>query len=221
MIAARLAEVRSRIAIAARAVGRDPEEIGLVAVSKTVPAEQVAAAWNAGQRDFGENYAQELRDKAAALDPSIRWHFVGRFQRNKARYLVGAHRVHALESLAQAEALTERAALPVPVLVAVNLAGEASKGGVAPTELGPLLDLVAKQGGVELRGLMCLPPAAEDPARSAPFFAELRTLATLHRARGHEALVELSMGMSHDYEVAIQEGATWIRVGTAIFGDRV
>ncbi len=216
MIADRLADVRARIDAAARAAGRDPAEVGLVAVSKTIPVDRVAEAWTAGHRDFGENYAQELRDKAGALDPSIRWHFIGRFQRNKAKYLANAWRIHALESVDQAEALAERGA--VPALVAVNLAGEATKGGVTPRALGALLDGLL--GRVAVRGLMCIPPASEDPEHSAPFFAELRSLAQLHRTRGHTELTELSMGMSHDFPVAIREGATWVRVGTAIFGAR-
>jgi len=216
VIVERLAAIRTQIDAAARAANRDPADIGLVAVSKTVPAERVAEVWAAGQRDFGENYAQELRDKSAALDPGIRWHFIGRFQKNKARYLAHAHRVHALESLDQADALAERAR--VPVLVAVNLAGEATKGGVTPGALGRLLDGLASRAPV--RGLMCIPPPAEDPEASAPFFAELRELAASHRARGHDDLSELSMGMSHDFQVAIREGATWVRVGTAIFGSR-
>jgi pyridoxal phosphate enzyme (YggS family) len=218
LIAEDLLAVRARVEAAARAAGRDPATVGLIAVSKTVPLDRVAEAWSAGHRDFGENYAQELRDKSAALDPGIRWHFIGRFQRNKAKYLVRAHRVHALESLAQAEALAERGA-PPPVLVAVNLAGEASKGGVPPAGLGALLDALAAGPGGAV-GLMCIPPAVEDPAAAAPFFAELRALAAHHRARGHTGLVELSMGMSHDFEVAIREGATWVRIGTAIFGAR-
>jgi PLP dependent protein len=220
VIAARLAEVRARIAAAATAAGRGPDEVGLVAVSKTVPAERIREALAAGQRDFGENYAQELRDKVPEVGAEARWHFIGRFQRNKARYLVGAHRVHALESVDQAEALAARAERPVPVLVAVNEAGELSKGGIRPDAVGPLLDRLAGLGNVRAVGLMCLPPPADDPEASAPFFASLRALAARHRARGHEALCELSMGMSHDFEVAVREGATWVRVGTAIFGVR-
>ncbi len=220
MIRTNLAQIAERVRVAAHAAGRDPAAVQLIAVSKTVAPERVREAFDAGHRDFGENYAQELRDKSSGLDASIRWHFIGRFQRNKAKYLADAHRIHALETLDQALAVGQRAASPPSVLVAVNLAGETSKGGVEPRALGALLDGLAQQGAVVVRGLMCIPPPAEEPEASRPFFAELRALAEAHRARGHAALRELSMGMSHDFEVAIAEGATWVRVGSAIFGAR-
>jgi pyridoxal phosphate enzyme (YggS family) len=219
-IAHDLAEVRARVARACSEAGRDSESARLIAVSKTMPALAVTEAWQAGQRHFGESYAQELRDKARDLAGlvDLRWHFIGRVQRNKAKYVARhAFRVHAVEGVAQAEALAAAAPAPLTCLVAVNVGGEETKGGVAPDAA---LDLCARLDGVvTVRGLMCIPPYREDPEEAAPFFAELADLAARGRAQGL-ALEELSMGMSHDFPVAIRHGATWIRVGTAIFGVR-
>jgi pyridoxal phosphate enzyme (YggS family) len=221
--AERLAAVRARVAAACAACGRDPASVGLIAVGKTFPAEAVAAVHGAGQVDFGENYAQELRDKAAALagsTPPIRWHFIGRIQTNKAKMIAPvAYRVHAVEEVRQAEALAARAPGPLDVLVAVNQGGEDTKGGVRPSEALERCAAVDAVPGVRVVGLMTLPPPTEDPEDSAPYFEELAALAAAGRARGL-ALNELSMGMSHDFEVAIRHGATWVRVGTAIFGAR-
>ncbi len=209
-IARRLAAIRATI----------PDHVGLIAVSKTHPPSAIQEAFDAGQRDFGESYAQELRDKAPALDPAIRWHFIGRLQRNKLKYIAPrAYRVHGITHVDQAIGLVRRAPGPVHGLVNVNLGGEASKAGLAPSELPQLLDALDKIEGFVLCGLMCIPPFTEDPADSAPYFAELATIAAAQRARGH-TLPELSMGMSRDYRWAIEHGARWIRVGTAIFGPR-
>lgn len=204
---ARIADVRARVARAA--VGR---EVTLVAVSKTHPPETIRAAAAAGLTDFGENYVQEWAAKRDALaDLPIRWHFVGHLQKNKAKDVVSrVALVHGVDSLELAQTLDRRAASPQDVLVEVNVGGEASKSGVAPVQLPALLDAMAALEKVRCRGLMCIPP----PGRGLPGF---RLLAELAREHG---LPELSMGMSDDFEEAIREGATIVRVGTALFGAR-
>lgn len=219
-IAERLVAVRAELDAAATACGRDPATVRLVAVSKTHPAERVAEALEAGQLDFGESYAQELRDKAAALGPSPRWHFIGRIQRNKVKWIAPvAHRVHGVVHVEQAEALAARAPVPPVVLLNVNVGGEASKDGVSPEDALGLAEAVHRLPGVVLAGLMCVPPFTEDPEDSGPAFAALAALAAEGRARGLP-LTELSMGMSHDAPIAVRHGATWVRVGTSIFGPR-
>lgn len=221
MIAAALADVRARIAAATAAAGRPDGSVRLVAVSKTFPDADVREAFAAGQVTFGENYPQELRDKAAALsDLAIDWHFIGRLQRNKAKYVAAvASMAHAIESVDQAEALSARRASPIGVLVEVNVADETSKGGLPPELALDLCERLTKVPNIDVRGLMTLPPRVEDPEDAAPFFAALADLAARGRARGLP-LTELSMGMSHDFPVAIRHGATLVRVGSAIFGSR-
>ena len=218
-VAANLAGVRAHL----------PAGVTLVAVSKTQPAAAVRAAHAAGQRHFGENYAQEWRDKAAQLAdlPDLVWHFIGALQTNKVKYLLprrdpagaaapAARWVHTVDRLSLAEELSRRAVAhgaPVRVLIEVNVADEHSKAGCAPTDVPRLAEAVARLPAVELRGLMCIPPAEGDPRRH---FAALRAL----RDGLGVPLPDLSMGMSGDYEDAIREGSTLIRVGTAIFGPR-
>lgn len=223
-IAQRLSEIRARIDAAARAAGRDPGSVTLLAVSKTHPPELIREALAAGQRLFGENRAQELRDKADAVGPEARWHFIGPLQRNKVKYVVG--RVSMLETIDSAELAAEvsdrvqkTGAPPLPVLVEVHLGGEASKHGVEPEAALDLCRAVHALPGLELRGLMTIPPWSEDPQQSTPWFAQLRALAEQGQREGLP-LHELSMGMSHDFEVAIAHGATIVRVGTALFGER-
>lgn len=219
-IADRIAAVRARVQTAALAAGRDPTTVHLVAISKTFPASACAEAVAAGQLDLGENYAQELRDKAPVLPASVRWHFVGRVQSNKARFIAPhAFRVHALEEVRHAEALVARAPAGIDALVHVDIGREPTKGGVDPDAVLDRVRALSGVPGLRVRGLMCLPPALEDPEAVAPYFAETAHLLARCRADGH-ALDELSMGMSHDFEVAIRHGATWVRVGTAIFGAR-
>jgi PLP dependent protein len=215
-IAENLRAVRERMERAAVRAGRDPASVRLVAVSKTQPADAVRAAYHAGCRDFGENYAQELVDKAAALaDLAPRWHHIGHLQSNKVRALAGKvalyHAVDRASLAAEIARRSERAA----VLLQVNVAGEVQKSGCRPDDLPALVSAVRALGNIELRGLMTMPPAAE-PEAVRPWFRALREL------RDHLApeLPELSMGMSHDFDVAIEEGATLVRVGTAIFGAR-
>lgn len=245
-LATTLQTVRAGIERACAQAGRAPSDIRLIAVSKHQPTAAVAAALRAGQLDFGENYAQELRDKSAELaaDPSLlaasappRWHFIGPLQRNKVNLIVGrVALLHTVDNLGLIEALSTRvlrlrqaaadpmqAALAQDCLVQVNVGDEAQKAGCSPAELPGLLDAIASQGGrLRCRGLMCIPPAAADPEAARPYFARLRRLRDQQAvpARPFVELAELSMGMSHDYEIALGEGATLIRVGTAIFGAR-
>ena len=218
-VAANLAAVRAQLAAACSASGRDPSDVQLLAVSKVHPVSKIDEAVAAGQLDFGESYAQELRDKARER-PDLRWHFVGRIQKNKAKYIAPvAHRIHALETVPQAQALLKRATGPLHALIAVNIGREPQKSGVLPTDTLARCKELEQLDGLNITGLMCLPPLAPDPEDTAPFFAELADLAARGRAEGL-ALNELSMGMSHDFHVAIRHGATCVRVGTAIFGPR-
>jgi pyridoxal phosphate enzyme (YggS family) len=220
-IAGNLARVRARIAAAATAAGRAPDSVRLLAVSKKMPADDVRAAIAAGQRAFGENYAQELRDKSAllaadALPPE--WHFIGPLQSNKVKYVAGkVALVHSIDSAALLDAFEARGA-PQACLIQVNVAGEASKKGLPPAELPALLDRFASLNHVRCEGLMLIPPRGD----ARPHFAALRALRDREaaRARPHVDLRELSMGMTDDLEVAVAEGATIVRVGTAIFGAR-
>ncbi len=217
--------VRVRIDDAAKRVGRDPNGVQLLAVSKTKPIEVIREAYSFGQYDFGENYAQELRDKAQALTdlPKLRLHAIGGLQLNKAKYVARfAHAFHALDRADLASELSRRCEelrRVLPCYVEVSLAGEAQKSGVAPEQLKPLLDHVAALPGLRLVGLMCIPPASERAEDSRPYFAKLRALRDEH-VRQHPSLAGLSMGMSADFEVAIEEGATIVRVGSLIFGER-
>lgn len=206
-LAERIASVRARIARAA--AGRPVE---LVAVTKTHPPEVVRAAHTAGLSAFGENYVQEWAQKREALAGlDIAWHFIGHLQKNKAKDVVGrVALIHGVDNLALAQALDRRAAEAQDILVEVNVGGEASKAGVAPPELAALLRDLRALDKVRCRGLMCIPP----PGRGRPGF---RALAALAREHG---LAELSMGMSEDFEEAIEEGATIVRVGSALFGPR-
>lgn len=223
-IARNLEAVRARLAAAARSANRDPASIQLVAVSKRKPVEAIRAAYEAGQRDFGENYSQELVAKAAELAEreEIRWHHIGHVQRNKVKQLLPhVHLLHAVDRAKLVAELDKRAHTAerrVPVLVQVNIAGEDTKSGCAPDQLGALLSTLRQAERVRAVGLMTMPPYLEDPEQVRPVFRRLRELRDEHG--GVAELPELSMGMSHDYAVAIEEGATIVRVGTAIFGAR-
>ena len=221
----RLAQVRTRIERAALAAGRSASEVELVVVSKTRSPDELREAFRAGQRAFGENYAQELAAKADALKDivEIEWHFVGHLQTNKAKIAAKyADIVHTLDSAAVARALGRRVmhegrGREMPVLIEVNVRGEPQKAGATPGELAEVMDAVRSQEGLSLRGLMTMPPSGDvDEARRA--FETLSLLRNLHG--GRTILPELSMGMSQDLEVAIACGATIVRVGTAIFGPR-
>lgn len=223
-IAARLADVRARVAHAADAAGRAPGEVRLIAVSKTMPPEAIREAYAEGQRAFGENYAQELASKAEALADltDLEWHFIGHLQTNKARVVAKiAHVVHAVDSTALARELGKRAARdrtsPLEVLIEVNIGGEPQKAGATPGEIAEVMEAVRLQASLALRGLMTMPPAG-DPDAARRTFETLALLRNLHG--GAAKLPELSMGMSEDLEIAIACGATCVRVGRAIFGAR-
>lgn len=229
-IAENLAGVRGRIADAARRARRDPADVTLVAVSKTFPLDRVREAHAAGQRDFGENKVQEgLQKQAAAADIPLRWHLIGHLQSNKAKKAAAAFAcIHSVDSIDLLRRLDEGAAArpadaaPLEVLVQVDFAGEATKFGAPPDEAARIVGEAAQAKAVVLKGLMVLPPWSEDPEATRPYFARLRQFRDTLVADGvpAAALAQLSMGMSHDYEAAIEEGATIVRVGTAIFGRR-
>jgi len=223
-LAAALSGVRERIERAAARSGRSAQSVTLLAVGKAQPAQVIAMAADLGLRDFGESYLQEALGKIAALrHRELTWHFVGRLQANKTRPVAESFAwVHALDRLKIAARLSEQRpfhAPPLNVCLQVNLAGEASKGGVPPAEVAALAAAVAALPRLKLRGLMCLPPAETEVARQRAWFAQLRALYEQLNASG-AGLDTLSMGMSGDFEAAIEEGATVVRIGTALFGAR-
>jgi PLP dependent protein len=220
----RVRAVRERLAQAAARAGRSAQSVTLLAVSKGQPAQTVRAAAACGLADFGESYLQEALGKLAALrDLPLTWHFVGRLQANKTRPVAESFAwVHAVDRLRLAERLSAQrpaGAAPLNVCLQVNLAGETSKGGVTAAELPALAAAVRPLPGVRLRGLMCIPPEEADPGRQRAWFSELRQLYLALNAAG-AGLDTLSMGMSGDFEAAILEGATLVRIGTALFGAR-
>lgn len=222
--ASRLAAVRERIAAAAVAAGRDPASVTLIGVSKAQPAEAIRAAAAAGLADIGENYLQEAAGKMQALAGlPLTWHFIGPLQSNKTRAVAGDFDwVHSVDRPKVAQRLSGQRphyAPPLQVCLQVRLGGEPGKSGVEPAGLPALAAEVAALPRLALRGLMCVPPEETDPARQRYWFAELRRLRDDLAGRGHHLDV-LSMGMSGDFEAAIAEGATHVRVGTAIFGAR-
>jgi pyridoxal phosphate enzyme (YggS family) len=217
-------EVRFRMQKAATAAGRDPAAVTLVAVSKAQTAESVRLAATAGVTDFGENYLQEALPKMDSLaDLHLTWHFIGAIQSNKTRAIAERFDwAHSIDRLSVARRLSEQRpfhAPPLNVCIQVELVAEPNKGGVAPSEVGELAAAAALLPRVRLRGLMCIPPPHPDPKAGRAAFARLRTLLEELNASGHK-LDTLSMGMSADFESAIAEGATLVRVGTAIFGAR-
>jgi pyridoxal phosphate enzyme (YggS family) len=221
-ITARLAELRERVALAARRAGRDPAAVTVVLASKTQPPEAIRAAYAAGVREFGENYVQEAAAKQDALADlgDLRWHLIGHLQTNKARDAASRFAlIQSLDSARLAAALGRARPAPrVPVLIEVNAAGEVSKTGVEAAGLERLIE--AARAAVDILGLMTIPPAAPDPERARRYFAALREMRDRLAAATGLALSELSMGMTGDFEVAIEEGATIVRVGRAIFGER-
>lgn len=222
-----IARVRGRIAEACLRAGRRPEDVKLVAVSKTVAPDRIRQAYEAGLRDFGENRVQEADAKRSALsDLTVTWHLVGHLQTNKAKLARQLfHWVHSVDSLRLAQKLDQAAVCSgerLPVLLEVNLGAESTKSGAREHEVLPLAEQVGRLETLELRGLMTLPPFFEDSQQARPVFRRLHELAATIESANLPGVStrELSMGMSHDFEVAIEEGATIIRVGTAIFGPR-
>ncbi|CAN5681112.1 YggS family pyridoxal phosphate-dependent enzyme [soil metagenome] len=226
-IAENLQTVRARLAAAAGRAGRDPGTITLIAVSKTFRADHVRAAWAAGQRDFGENKVQEALQKIAeTTDIPVRWHLIGHLQSNKARKAAAPfaciHTVDSVELLQRLDMAAGVTGAMPDILVQVDLAGEATKFGAPSETARQVVNAALGCTAVRLRGLMLLPPWSDDPEVARPWFRRLRELQQAWISDGvpHDALRDLSMGMSHDFEAAIEEGATMIRVGTAIFGKR-
>jgi pyridoxal phosphate enzyme (YggS family) len=220
----RIQEVRERIARAAAAAGQSAQSVTLLAVGKAQPLPLLTAAADCGVSDFGESYLQEALDKIAALqERALTWHFIGRVQANKTRPIAQHFAwVHAVDRLKVAERLAAQRpfhAPPLNVCLQVNVAGELSKGGVAPAELPALAAAVARLPRLALRGLMCIPPEETEPARQRAWFAKLRALRDDLNTSGSR-LDTLSMGMSGDFEAAIAEGATIVRLGTVLFGAR-
>ncbi len=230
-VAERLERVRARLRAAVASARRAPESVRLVAVSKFQPVNAIRAAYAAGQRDFGENYVQELEQKSKELAalPDLRWHVIGHLQRNKARFVGNlasvVHTAHSVELVRELDKrATERAArfsgdeTRLRTLVEINVGGEAQKSGAAPEALPEILEAIERAEHLQLAGLMCVPPQTDDPSGARPFFDQLVRLRDLHG--GAARLPELSMGMTSDLEHAVLAGATIVRVGTAIFGER-
>jgi pyridoxal phosphate enzyme (YggS family) len=219
--------INNRIKEAAKRVGRDPDDIKLVAVTKRVEPERIKQALNLGFNRFGENYAQEFRDKSKILEDvaedAIEWHFIGQLQKNKVKYIIGkVELIHSLDSLSVAREINKRAGtmdIKVPVLIEVDTGGEESKGGIAPTQLHGFLNELRALSSIEICGLMTMPPYFNNVEMARPYFSRLREIRD-DLLPNFPRLKELSMGMSGDFEVAIEEGATIIRVGSAIFGER-
>ena len=226
-IADRVRTVFDEMQRAAARAGRPPESVRLIAASKTVSVERLRQAVDAGIRHLGENRLQEALPKIDTLGrEGVVWHFIGSLQRRKVKSVIGRFEtIHSVDSLALAEEIDRQAkaaGLRQRVLLEVNLAGEASKGGFESTTLGAALESLNGLEHLDIRGLMAIPPPTPTAEDARPYFRQLRTLAQTLTARGHRNInmQELSMGMSHDYPVAIEEGATYVRVGTAIFGAR-
>ena len=217
-LAANIEQIRGRIAAACQRAGRDAGDVLLLGVTKTVGPEMLDAAVAAGLTVFGENKVQEAQAKIPAVAGRARWHFIGHLQTNKARAAVALFDlIQSVDSVKLAGELDKWAALSgktQSILLEINIAGEASKRGLRPEDLPATLAEINRRTHLEVRGLMAIPPAAADPEQTRPFFRQLRTL------RDQLGLPELSMGMSHDFEVAVEEGATIVRIGAAIFGER-
>ena len=227
MIRTNIEAVEERICSACKRAGRDRSEVRLICVTKTKPVEMLQEAYVAGQRDFGENKVQEICRKKPDLPSDIRWHMIGHLQRNKVRQLIGqTAMIHSVDSLRLAETISAeavKAGIRIPVLIEVNMAGEESKFGLAKEDVEELVRAAAALEGIQISGLMTIAPYTEDPETNRPYFAGLRELAVDigQKCIDNVSMSVLSMGMTGDFEVAIEEGATHIRVGTGIFGERI
>lgn len=226
MIQENLKDVERRIAAACDRAGRNRSEVTLICVTKTHPVEMLREAYDLGYREFGENRVQEMREKAPLLPKDIHWHLIGQLQKNKVKYLMGmACMIHSVDSIELAEEISRRAVgagIRMPVLIEVNVAGEASKSGVRPEEAEALIRAAAPLPGIQIRGLMTVAPRTDNPETNRPYFRALRELSVDIASRNIDNIQMnvLSMGMTGDFEVAVEEGATLIRVGTGIFGER-
>jgi pyridoxal phosphate enzyme (YggS family) len=225
-ISANLAQINERIRTTAERAGRDPASVRLVAVSKTRPAADIIAAFQAGQTIFGENYIQELVPKLAEVQGAVQWHVIGHLQSNKVKYIAGqVAMIHSVDRFSLAQEIDRQWAklgTVCDVLIQVNISGETTKSGTTEEGAIQLLRECALLPNIRVKGLMTMPPFFDDPDAARPYFAELRRLSEAVAAQEIAGvdMVELSMGMSGDFEAAIQEGATLVRVGTAIFGGR-
>ncbi len=226
MVTENLKEVEKRICAACDRAGRDRSEVTLIAVSKTKPAERIGEAYEAGIRDFGENKVQEMMEKYEALPDDIRWHMIGHLQRNKVKYLIGKTAlIHSVDSLRLAQEISAQSVrrnVDTDILIEVNIAGEESKFGISREETIALVEQVAVLPRVHVRGLMAVAPYTEDPEQNRPYFQAIRELSVDIEKKNIDNVTVciLSMGMTGDFEVAIEEGATMVRVGTGIFGAR-
>ena len=227
MVSENLDHIEERICAACERAGRDRRSVTLICVTKTKPLEMLQEAYEKGQRDFGENKVQEICRKKPELEPDIRWHMIGHLQRNKVRQLMGQTvMIHSVDSLRLAETISaeaEKAGLVMPVLIEVNAAQEESKFGVSIEETEELVRAISALRGVHIEGLMTIAPYTDDPESNRVYFARLRELAVDigQKCIDNVSMGVLSMGMTGDFEVAIEEGATHIRVGTGIFGERI
>lgn len=227
MVKENLITVEQNIQKACARAGRSRSEVQLIAVSKTKPVELLQEAWDCGIRDFGENKPQEIRDKFPQLPEDIRWHMIGHLQRNKIKYIIDkVCMIHSIESVRLAEAVSEEAAKHgriIPVLVEVNMAGEESKFGVRPEETEAFIREISVLPNIRVDGLMTIAPYTENPEDNRVHFRNLKKLCVDINGKNIDNVVmsNLSMGMTGDYEVAIEEGATMVRVGTGIFGERI
>ncbi len=226
MLKENYADVENRISEACRRAGRSRDEVTLIAVSKTKPAEMIQEIYDLGQREFGENKVQELTAKYDILPQDIRWHLIGHLQTNKVKYIVDkACLIHSVDSLKLAETISKEAGkkgVTVPILIEVNVAEEESKFGITTEETVALTEQIAALPNLTVKGLMTIAPYVDDPEENRPVFRKLRHLSVdiAEKNINNANMNVLSMGMTNDYEVAIEEGATLVRVGTGIFGER-
>jgi pyridoxal phosphate enzyme (YggS family) len=217
----RLEKVELRIAAACEKAGRPRDSVHLLAVSKTKPPEAIREAAGCGLRLFGENKVQEAQSKIPLCPDGLEWHLIGHLQSNKAKVAANLFRmIHSVDSLKLLNALDTHADMSLPVLLQVNVSGEASKSGMAPGEVADVIEAANQMAKVEVHGLMTIPPFTSDPEKARVHFAALRNLRDRLQQETGTPLPELSMGMSHDLEIAIEEGSTWVRIGTDLFGSR-
>lgn len=226
MIGENIERVEREIGESCKRAGRDRKEVTLIAVSKTKPLSMLREAYEAGARDFGENKVQELTDKIPEMPPDVRWHMIGHLQRNKVKYIVDkVYMIHSVDSLRLAETISAEAVkknTEVNILVEVNMAEEESKFGVKPENTAALVSEIAKLPAVHIKGLMTIAPFVENPEENRKYFHKMKQLAVdiMHKNIDNVSMEVLSMGMTGDYKVAVEEGSTYVRVGTGIFGER-
>ncbi len=227
MVKENLAQVKENIICAARKAGRDPSEVTLIAVTKTKPVSLISEAYEAGIREFGENKVQEILEKQPQMPSDLHWHMIGHLQRNKVKQVIDKTvLIHSVDSLRLAETIEEEAArkgLVIPVLLEVNAAGEETKFGLAVQEVLPLVRQISGFSHLKVQGLMTIAPFVDDPEKNRPIFRELKKLSVdiTEKNINNITMNVLSMGMTNDYMTAIEEGATMVRVGTGIFGERI